>query len=392
MVNPSGIEYRCINKLFKFEDYNKYLLKLKRIFRKEDFMKSVKIFICGHFGYKKNVQIGGQHAKTRQLRNAIISKIGEENVSYVDTAFIKSNPLATLRKIKKNFIKSHSAIILPGKNGLRFLLPIFIILKNKFNTDLRYVVIGGWLSEFLIKRKMYLNLCKKFNGIYVETELSKKKLLEIGLNNVFVLPNFRQINFINNKIEKVMKPFKLVYFSRIDKEKGIELAIEVVNKINKNKKEEIIKLDIYGPIQDNYQDDFMKILNKCKDFISYKGYLEPNNIYKVLSKYDLMIFPTFCRTECFPGAIIDSYISGVPVLASNWLYSGEIIKENITGKLFVSQDIQDLTNKLEFLINNPDLIYKMKKNCLEEAKKYDADFVVESLIQDINLALLKNNY
>ena len=34
----------------------------------------------------------------------------------------------------------------------------------------------------------------------------------------------------------------------------------------------------------------------------------------------------------------------------------------------------------------------MKKNCLEEAKKYDADFIVDILIKDINLALLKNNY
>jgi len=32
MINPGGIECRCINKSFKFEEYNKYLLKLKRIF------------------------------------------------------------------------------------------------------------------------------------------------------------------------------------------------------------------------------------------------------------------------------------------------------------------------------------------------------------------------
>lgn len=114
-------------------------------------MDELKIFICGNFGYKKNIQIGGQHAKTRQLKDAIISKLGEENVSYIDTADIMSNPLTFLGKIKKNFIKNHSAIILPGKNRLKFFLPIFTILKNKFNTDLRYVVIGGWLSKFLQK-------------------------------------------------------------------------------------------------------------------------------------------------------------------------------------------------------------------------------------------------
>jgi hypothetical protein len=37
------------------------------------------------------------------------------------------------------------------------------------------------------------------------------------------------------------------------------------------------------------------------------------------------------------------------------------------------------------MINNPELIYKMKRNCLEEAKKYDADFVIDSLIKDMVL-------
>jgi len=353
-------------------------------------MNELKIFICGNFGYKKNIQIGGQHAKTQELKNFIVRKIGKENVSYVDTAYIKSKPFTTLRKIKKNFIKKNSVIVLPGKNGIKYLLPIFIILKKLFNKDLRYVVIGGWLFEFLVKRRLYLNLCKNINGIYIETELLKNKLFDIGLKNVFVLPNFRKIDFVVRKINKIGKPFKLVYFSRIDKEKGIELAIEAISRINKNNKENIVTLDIYGSIRINYKNDFINILKKCKKFISYKGYLEPNNIHSTLYKYDLMIFPTYCKTECFPGAIIDSYISGVPVLASNWQYSNEIIKENITGKLFVSQDIQDLTNKLKFLINNPKLVYKMKKYSVQEAKKYNDELVINVLLQDISLAILNN--
>ena len=117
--------------------------------------------------------------------------------------------------------------------------------------------------------------------------------------------------------------------------------------------------------------------------------LEPkgNTIYKVLSKYDLMVFPTYYQGEGFAGAILDSYISGVPVIASDWRYNSEIIKEGETGKLFISQDIDDLTDKLEFLINNPDLIYKMKRNCLEEAKKYNADILINEFIKDLKLQL-----
>ena len=349
-------------------------------------INNLKIFICGHFGYKNN-QIDGQTIKTRQLKDVLIKKLGESNVAYVDTSYAKSKPFATFKKIKRNVMNCSYLIILPGVNGLKVLLPFYIKWKRNFNIDIRYIVIGGWLPQFLNRNKFYLGLFKKLDGIYVETNIMKENLLNIGLNNVSILPNFRQIDFEISKINKTKLPVKLVYFSRVVREKGIELAIEAVERINR--KNNLIILDIYGPIQKNYRGLFEKNLAKTKSKISYKGILKPtgNNIYEVLSKYDLMVFPTYYQGEGFAGAILDSYISGVPVIASDWKYNSEIIKEGETGKLFISQDIDDLTEKLEFLTNHPDLIYQMKKNCLEEAKKYNADVLINELIKDMMLQL-----
>ncbi len=47
----------------------------------------------------------------------------------------------------------------------------------------------------------------------------------------------------------------------------------------------------------------------------------------------------------------------------------------VGGFCHILRGIDDLTDKLEFMINNTDLIYQMKRNCLKEAKKYNADFV-----------------
>lgn len=349
--------------------------------------KSTKIFICGNFGYKNN-QIGGQTIKTRILKDTIVKKIGEENVVYVDTSYIESRPITTFIKMKKYFKESSNIIMLPSRRGLQVFLPFFINWKSKLKKDLRYVVTGGWLPDFLIKNKLYLYLCKKLDGIYVQTEMIKKRLLDMGLKNVYVFPNFRQTDYVVRKIHKIKKPFKLVYFSRVNRTKGIELAILAVKKINKNKENILAKLDIYGPIAKKYKNNFKKILDECGNYVSYKGILEPigNNIYENLSNYDLMLFPTYYEGEGFPGAILDSFIAGVPVLASDWKYNSEIIKENITGKLFIPQDVEDLTQKLEFMINDLKIIYEMKNNCLKEAKKYNADLVIDSLIRDIILS------
>ena len=341
-----------------------------------------KIFICGNFGYKNN-QIDGQTVKTRQLKDFLLRKLGVNNITYADTSFAKSKPFTTFRKIRGYIRHCSTCLILPGKNGLRILLPFYIRWKRNLRINVRYIVIGGWLYDFLKRNKYYLNLCKQLDGIYVETDSMKEKLTSIGLNNVFVLHNFRQIDFKIKIINEIKKPMKLVFFSRVVREKGIELAIEAVTNINRN--ENVISLDIYGPIENKYIETFREKLLYVKSNISYKGIIEPidNNIYEELSKYDLMIFPTYYNGEGFPGAILDSFISGVPVLASNWKYNSEIVEENKTGKLFISQDLTDLVDKLRFLIENPKLIYQMKKNCLEEAKKYDADLVIDSLLKNM---------
>ena len=88
-------------------------------------MNILKIFICGNFGYKNN-QIDGQTVKTRQLKDILIKKLGENNIACVDTSYAKSTPFATFNKIKRNSMNCSHLIILAGKNGLKVLLPFYI--------------------------------------------------------------------------------------------------------------------------------------------------------------------------------------------------------------------------------------------------------------------------
>ncbi|MBN2396317.1 MAG: glycosyltransferase family 4 protein [Candidatus Atribacteria bacterium] len=342
------------------------------------------IFICGNFGYKSH-QVDGQTVKTRQFKEILSEKLGSDRVVFTDTSYARSKPIMILKEMITHTRQCSHFFILPGRNGLRFFLPFYIQWKKILGIDVRYIVIGGWLDRFLKKKKYYLNLCKQLNGIYVETNGMKEKLTGMGLDNVYILPNFRKIGFEIERVNKVEKPLKVVYFSRVIKEKGIELAIEAVEEINKDEK--MIQFDIYGPIEHNYEKVFYDQLSNARNDISYRGIIEPVNhqIYLQLSQYDLMIFPTYYPGEGFPGAIVDSLISGVPVLASDWNYNAEIIEDNKTGKLFVSQDLRDLIVQLKFLLKNTDLINEMKKNCLEAAKKYQADVVIGELLKNLSL-------
>jgi len=76
-----------------------------------------------------------------------------------------------------------------------------------------------------------------------------------------------------------------------------------------------------------------------------------------------MLFPTFWVGEGFPGIIIDAYIAGLPIIASDWNLNGEIIDEKETGFIIKKKDSIQLKDKMKYFIKNPEEIIRIGNNC-----------------------------
>ena len=86
-----------------------------------------------------------------------------------------------------------------------------------------------------------------------------------------------------------------------------------------------------------------------------------------------MLFPTRFFTEGFPGSILDSYISGVPVIATNWLNAKEFIDDGETGYIVDFDNDEIFIDKVIYLINNPYLIAEIKANVIKKRYIYSPD-------------------
>ena len=106
--------------------------------------------------------------------------------------------------------------------------------------------------------------------------------------------------------------------------------------------------------------------------------------YSVLQKYDLLVFPTFYRGEGLPGAIVDAFISGVPVLASDWHCNSELIVDGETGYIFKVLSTSDLVEKIKRFIDCPDMIMEMREKCISKANDYQTKRALRKLLQDIS--------
>jgi glycosyltransferase involved in cell wall biosynthesis len=342
------------------------------------------VLICGNYGYRTG-QIDGQTVKTRVLRQAFAETLGDDHARVLDTSYLTVNPLHFVNEARRGIKECSQIVMLPGDRSLKLILPLFLYWARKWERPLWYVVIGGWLPDLLARKRWLRYLCSRLSGIYVETPTMASRLSRLGLPQVQVLPNFRKFDrTLQRDLTPPTRPLKLVFYSRVIKEKGIEEAIAAVTRLNQAvPNNPAATLDVYGPTPIYYRTEFERLLSQSPD-VHYRGVLSSDNVHGVLQHYDLMLFPTYYEGEGFPGAIVDAFIAGVPVLASDWKYNREIIDEGKTGVIHAARSVNEMVCKLRDFVNYPNEIMPMRQHCIREANKFHVHQVVHHILQDMS--------
>lgn len=338
-----------------------------------------KITICGHFGGNKEFY-DGQTVKTKNIYLALLDKYKKENINIIDTYGWKKQPIKFLIKCINGIKKSENIIILPARNGVKAFIPIFLFINKLYKRKIFYIVIGGWLFELLTNRKRLTKKIKKLDKVFVETNNMKENLSILGIDNVEVLVNFKNIKPIeNDKLNfNHTEPYRLCTFSRVMKEKGIEDAIEVVKKINEESRKEVYQLDIYGAIDNNYKEEFENVMKKAPEYVQYRGCIDSNKSIEILKEYYLLLFPTRFNTEGIPGTIIDALAAGIPIVASNWENAREIIEEGRNSLIFEINNTSEFYEKLKEALDY-EKIFEMKSKCIEDSKKFTSKIAMSNL-------------
>lgn len=348
-----------------------------------------KVAIIGAFG-KGKILLNGQTVKTQIVTAEIERQIGSAGVKTIDLYGRVNNALCMIRSILA-LVVCKNLIILPAQNALKILAPWISMWNRVFHKSLHYVVIGGWLPEYLDNHPTTLRSLCCFDGIYVETAIMKRVLEERGLKNVSVLPNCKnlQITSIEEATKTKEEPFTLVTFSRVMKEKGIEDAICATELANKKIGKPVFKLEIYGQVDGEQTQWFEDIsakyqLDNSDSCCRYMGMVPFDKSTEVLKKSYALLFPTYYEGEGFAGTVIDAYAAGLPVIASDWRYNTETVIDGVTGKVYPTHDTEAFTNAIVWAYEHQSEWNGLKAKCIQEAEKCLPKNVVTSLIKALN--------
>ena len=241
---------------------------------------------------------------------------------------------------------------------------------------------------FITKLKLRLENRMAYK-IVMLTELMKEDYVKNGFDEskLIVINNMVNIKYVENKknirpfetnmVEKDKSKFTIIANSRIVQEKRIDVLIKAFNILLK--KNHNIRLLIVG--SGNYIDTIKEMINvHNRDKIVFLGF--QNNPYYFLGISDL--FTLTSDYEGFPNSLIEALACQLPVISTN-CKSGpsEIIDDGIDGYLIEKGDYLNLANKIQYLIDNPNIYNNMKKNTLKKAKKYDVASISKKYLEII---------
>lgn len=105
---------------------------------------------------------------------------------------------------------------------------------------------------------------------------------------------------------------RVVFLSRIAREKNLDYALKVLKKVSTK-----VYFDIYGPAENvAYWDECKRVISgmPANIVVSYKGKASPDEVVRIFAQYDLFLFPT--GGEAYGNVIAESLIAGTPVLIS----------------------------------------------------------------------------
>jgi len=318
-------------------------------------------YLADNYGY--DVHILTLNEKDKQPFYALSPKIRFYSIPYTGIFSYLSGLRKTVREIQPDII----SVCDDGLKG--FFVPLYLakpcvmiyekhapkIILKKVKSKSLFKKMKSQIIDFLMNTggKLY----DKFIVLTEKNKLDWKKLsnIEVIANPLTFYPN--QTSSLKNK--------KAILVGSYSYSKGLDIVIETWEKVVKIYPDWV--LEIYGKNDEaNY---YQRLVNKYQ---MEKNVLLFAPVSEIEQKYlDASIYVMSSRYEGFGMVLTEAMACGLPCVSFDCPYGpSDIITEGEDGFLVASGDINQLSEKICFLIANNEERFRMGQNAKENVKRY----------------------
>lgn len=141
---------------------------------------------------------------------------------------------------------------------------------------------------------------------------------------------------------------RLVFISQLRMEKGLGETLEACRQLGTD-----CHLDVYGPVMPNTD----LALLESHEGATYRGVLDRSEVADVLGQSDVLVFPTYWKSEGYPGIVLEAFQCGRPVISTWWGSVPEVVEHEKSGLLVEPRSAVAVRDAIERLIRD-EVLYR----------------------------------
>lgn len=210
------------------------------------------------------------------------------------------------------------------------------------------------------------------------------KLIPVGLDCSYFLPSKR----IDHPV------FSILFVGRLVSWKGPQLTIKIFKGLAKSKQEVQLLMIGDGALKEEIEDEIK--VNKLEDKIKLLGALSQDEIIDYMNSSDLFLYPamydkTIGAADTQGLVIQEAQAMELPVVCSDVGGIKYGLVDEVTGYIVKEGNIEGFVEKIQFLIDHPEIRMKMGKSGRSfVSEKFDSK-VIGGQLEGVYYEVLQSN-
>jgi len=245
------------------------------------------------------------------------------------------------------------------------------------------------------ERKAFYLLQKRCDAIITLSQYEKDYLAKKGVphDKIFVTGagvhpenyNIEKSGSLDNKLLSYGiddTTIIVTFIGRKTDYKGVDLLIRAAKKILTCRKD--IKFLLIGPSFPWFDQLYQTLSSEEREYIIDVGYISDQKKINILHRSNILCLPS--KFESFGIVYLEAWLCNTPVIGSDQGAQPSVIEED--GLIFKYGDINDLTEKILYLIDNENVAASMAKNGRKKVlERYTWDKIGEEVLDVYEIVL-----
>jgi|ERR1035437_3379830 glycosyltransferase involved in cell wall biosynthesis len=337
-------------------------------------MKKKVIFVGSFKGNTKDGSVGGQMFASKSLINSYLKDKIEFILIDSTSDTVPAPPLfvRSIKALKRLFVfikklinYKIDTILIFCSDGFSFLEKgamamiakifgkkvIFAPRSGMSKDDYERSKFMRWYMKFVLNKVDYI-ICQGNSWKDFYEKVTKGKSAE---NKFIVQQNWIDTDeYVKNHDGYIVRQslvLKILYLGWIEEFKGIFDIINAIKKLQNAGLE--IELEVYG--SGSKINEAIQLVKKLKleKVVLFKGWADQKKKLQAFTETDIYVLPS--RREGFPNSLLEAMASGLPIIATDVGGVADLVKNGYNGLLVDHSDVEQLSEAMLTLINNPDM-------------------------------------